>query len=413
MAQISRRAFLRLTATTSIGAALAACGAAQSTTAPTVAPAAAAPTAAPAAAATTVATAGPLPAAPAPGPLTAAAAGGMEQLIAAATKEAELSTIALPDDWANYGEIKSMFFAKYPFLTHNDLTPDASSAQEIEAIKANAGNSGPQNPDVIDVGFNWGSVVRAEGLTQPYKVATWDTIPATLKDADGFWTGDYYGTMVFEVNSAVVTNVPQDWSDLLKPEYKGQIALGGDPTGAAQAIYSIWAAALANGGSLDDAMPGLEFFKQLNDAGNLLPVISKPATVAKGETPITLRWDYNALANRDANAGTADIAVVVPKSGSLAGPYIKAINAFAPRPNAARLWMEYLYSDEGQLLWLKGYATPVRFDDLKARGVIPQELMDKLPKTDAPVAVPNEAQITKAFDQIKAGWPTIVGATIA
>ena len=395
-----------------VGAALAACGAAQSTTAPTVAPATAAPTAAPAAAATTVATAGPLPAAPAPGPLTAADAGGMEQLIAAATKEAELSTIALPDDWANYGEIKSTFFAKYPFLTHNDLTPDASSAQEIEAIKANAGNSGPQNPDVIDVGFNWGSVVRAEGLTQPYKVATWDTIPATLKDADGYWTGDYYGTMVFEVNSAVVKNVPQDWSDLLKPEYKGQIALGGDPTGAAQAIYSIWAAALANGGSLDDAMPGLEFFKQLNDAGNLLPVVSKPATVAKGETPITLRWDYNALANRDANAGTADIAVVVPKSGSLAGPYIKAINAFAPRPNAARLWMEYLYSDEGQLLWLKGYATPVRFDDLKARGVIPQELMDKLPKTDAPVAVPNEAQITKAFDQIKTGWPTIVGATV-
>ncbi len=118
----------------------------------------------------------------------------MEQLIAAATKEAELSTIALPDDWANYGEIKRSFFAKYPFLIHNDLTPDAASAQEIEAIKVNAGNSGSQNPDAIDVGFNWGSIVRAEGLTQPYKVATWDTIPATMKDADGFWTGDYYGS---------------------------------------------------------------------------------------------------------------------------------------------------------------------------------------------------------------------------
>jgi len=47
-----------------------------------------------------------------------------------------------------------------------------------------------------------------------------------LKAADGFWTGDYYGTMVFEVNSAVVTNVPQDWSDLLKPEYKGLLACG-------------------------------------------------------------------------------------------------------------------------------------------------------------------------------------------
>ena len=407
MAQLSRRAFLRLTAIAGAGTVLAACGAPTSTTAPTVVP-----SAAPAATAAATAPAAALPPAPAPGPLTAADAGGLEALVEAARAEAELSTIALPNDWANYGEIKTTFFAKYPFLTHNDLSPDASSAQEIEAIKANAGNSGPQNPDVIDVGFNWGSVVKAEQLTQPYKVSTWDTIPAEFKDPDGYWTGDYYGTMVFEVNSAVVSNVPQDWSDLLKPEYKGQIALGGDPTGAAQAIYSIWAAALANGGSLDDPTPGLQFFKQLNDAGNLLPVISKPATVASGETPITLRWDYNALANRDANAGSADIAIVVPRSGSLAGPYIKAISAYAPRPNAARLWMEFLYSDEGQLLWLKGYATPVRFADLKARGAIPQELLDKLPQTEATVAVPNEAQISKAFETIQTGWPTIVGATV-
>jgi putative spermidine/putrescine transport system substrate-binding protein len=55
-----------------------------------------------------------LPPAPAPGPLTAEAAGGMDALIEAANAEGELSTIALPDDWANYGEIKRVFFEKYP-----------------------------------------------------------------------------------------------------------------------------------------------------------------------------------------------------------------------------------------------------------------------------------------------------------
>lgn len=307
---------------------------------------------------------------------------------------------------------KKGFLAKYPFIKHEDLNPDGSSAQEIEAIKANAGSQGPQAPDVVDVGFTWGDEAKKGNLLQPYKVATWDDIPAALKDADGYWYGDYYGVMMFEVNTQVVSNVPQDWSDLLKPEYKGQIALAGDPTGAAQAIYSVWAAGLGNGGSLDDPKPGLEFFKKLNDSGNLLPVIAKPATIAKGETPITLRWNYNALANRDQNAGTVDIAVVVPKSGSLAGPYIQAISAYAPRAHAARLWMEYLYSDEGQLTWLKGYATPARFEAMKKAGTIPQDLLDKLPKTDATVAIPSGAQINAAFDVIKTGWPTVVGATV-
>lgn len=354
-----------------------------------------------------------LPPAPEPGPIDLEAAGGMDKLIEAAKAEGELSTIALPNSWANYGKIKEDFFAKYDFLKYNDLNPDGSSAQEIEAIKSNAGNKGPQNPDVIDVGFSWGDASKAEGLLQPYKVATWDTIPDSVKDADGYWYGDYYGTLVFEVNADVVTNVPQDWSDLLKPEYKGQIALGGDPTGANQAIFTVWAAALANGGSLDDAAAGLDFFKKLADAGNLLPLISSPATIAKGETPITIRWDYNALGNRDANKDSVNIEIVYPKSGSIAGLYIQAISAYAPRPNAARLWMEYLYSDEGQLTWLSGYAKPVRYDDLVKNKAIPEDLAAKLPASDVPVSFPTVEQIVKVAEQIKTGWADKVGLAIA
>jgi putative spermidine/putrescine transport system substrate-binding protein len=437
---VTRRRFLKISSAAGFGALLAACGSAAGTGAPaaTSAPAAAAPTAMPAPTAMAAATAMPeptavaaptamaeptamaaatavpaaLPAAPAPGPIDLKTLGGMDALIEAATKEAELSTIALPDSWANYGEIKKAFLAKYPFLKHNDLNPEGSSAEEVEAIKANAGNAGPQNPDVIDVAFVFGESSKKEGLLQPYKVATWDTIPASLKDPEGFWYADYYGVMAFEVNTAIVANVPQDWADLLKPEYKGQIALAGDPTGSGQAINAVWAAALGNGGSLDDPMPGLEFFKKLNDSGNLLPVIAKPATIAKGETPIALRWDYNALANRDESAGNPEIAVIIPKSGSLAGVYVQAISAYSPRPHAARLWMEFLYSDEGQLLWLKGYASPARFDDLKKNNAIPADLLAKLPKTDVKVGIPTAEQIDKANNAIKSGWPTIVGATV-
>lgn len=408
---INRRSFLRLMAMAGMGSLAAACGTNQ-TSAPAATTAPAAPTTAPAAAAPTAAAPAVLPAAPAPGPLNLEAIGGMEKLVEAAQKEGELSTIALPNDWANYGEMKQAFLTKYPFIKHNDLNPDASSAQEIEAIKANAGNSGPQNPDVIDVGFIWGEQAKKENLLQPYKVALWDEIPAALKDADGFWYLDYFGSMAFEVNTAVVKNVPQDWADLLKPEYKGQIALAGDPTGSGQAINAVWAATLGNGGTLENPMPGLEFFKKLNDAGNLLPTIAKPATIAKGETPISLRWDYNALANRDSTGGNPEIAVVIPSSGTIAGGYVQAINAYAPRPHAARLWMEFLYSDEGQLIWLKGYATPARFDAMKKAGKIPAELEAKLPKTSAAIAFPTIEQINKAQEVIKTEWPNLVGATI-
>ena len=368
-----------------------------------------------------VACAAPPPAAPAApaapakpvDPTAAPAAMGMDKLIADAKAEGTLNVIALPHDWCNYGEMIETFKKKYG-LAVNEINPDAGSADEVEAIKANKDNKGAQAPDVIDVGFAFGPSSKKDGLIQPYKVSTWDSIPENLKDAEGFWYGDYYGVLTFEVNKAVVKNVPEDWADLLKPEYKGQVALAGDPRKSSQAINAVWAAGLATGGSADNAVPGLDFFKKLNDAGNFVPVIAKPATVAKGETPITIRWDYNALANRDQTAGNPEIAVVVPKSGVLAGVYVQAISAYAPHPNAAKLWMEFLYSDEGALIWMKGYAHPTRFADMVKRAVVPADIAKKLPPADgyAKAAFPSLDQISAAKKAITEGWDKAVGADV-
>ena len=341
-----------------------------------------------------------------------AAADPMADLVAAAKVEGNLTTIALPHDWCNYGETISTFTAKYG-IPIQELDPNAGSGDEIEAIKANKDNPGPQAPDVIDVGLAFGPTSKAEGLLAPYKVATWDTIPADAKDADGAWYGDYYGVLSFEVNTAVVANVPQDWADLLKPEYKGQVALAGDPRASNQAIQAVFASALANGGSLDDAQAGLDFFKQLNDAGNLVPVIATAATVAAGETPITIRWTYNALSNRDSTAasGGPAIEVVVPKSGRFAGVYVQAISAYAPHPNAAKLWMEFLYSDEGQNIWLKGYCHPIRYPDLVARNAVPADQLAKLPDV-AGAVFPSLAQLDAAKILITENWDAVVGANV-
>ncbi|MBF8282875.1 MAG: ABC transporter substrate binding protein precursor [Anaerolineales bacterium] len=341
---------------------------------------------------------------------SAADAGGMDALVAAAKAEGTVTTIALPHDWCNYGEVIEQFKAKYG-LQVNELDPNAGSNDELEAVKANKDNKGPQAPDVVDVGLAFGPQAKTEQLISLYKVSTWDSIPASAKDADGYWYGDYYGVLAFEVNANVVTNIPQDWSDLLKPEYKGQVALAGDPRSSNQAIQAVYAAALATGGSLDNAEPGLQFFKQLNEAGNFVPVIAKPGTIAQGETPITIRWTYNALSNRDALAGNPPIEVVVPASGRFAGVYVQAVSAYAPHPAAARLWMEFLYSDEGQTLWLKGYCHPIRYEDLLARKAVPQDLLDKLPEVTGAV-FPSLAQLDAAKKAITENWDAVVGADV-
>lgn len=359
-------------------------------------------------------TAAPPTAAPAPtsapAATTAPASGGtsMDDLVKAAQGEGALTVITLPRDWCNYGVLMDGFQSKYN-IKITDLIPDGGSGEEIQAIKDNKDNKGPQAPDVVDVGLAFGAPNKA--LFMPYKVAGWNDIDASVKDPDGAYYGDYYGVMSFLVNTDVVKNVPQDWSDLLKSDYKSQVALTGDPRKSSQAYSSVYAAGLANGGSLDNAQAGLDFFAQLNKAGNLVPVISNNALVAKGETPVRITWDYLALAAQDSYAGNPKTVVVVPKSGRYGGIYLQAISAYAPHPNAAKLWEEYLYSNDGQLQWLKGYCHPVRQAALDAAGLIPADLKAKLPSTEGAV-FPTAAQLTTAQQLIAAKWDGVVGADI-
>jgi putative spermidine/putrescine transport system substrate-binding protein len=342
-------------------------------------------------------------------------AASLDDLVAAAKKEGQLTVIALPHDWCGYGDVIDGFKKKYG-LTVNELNPDAGSGDEIEAIKANKGNTGPQAPDVIDVGLAFGPSAKKDGLTQPYKVATWDEIPEDVKDAEGHWYGDYYGVMAFGVNKDLVKNAPSDWADLLKPEYANAVALTGDPRASNQAILAVLSAGMSRGAKpgKDSGEKGLEFFAELNKKGNFVPVTAKSGTIAQGQTPIVAAWDYNLLAWRDGLKGNPPMDVVIPKSASLAGVYVQAISAYAPHPNAAKLWMEYLYSDEGQLGWLKGYCHPARFNAMVKAGKVPQALLDKLPPAEgyARAVFPTIEQQADNKAAVTGGWDKVVGATV-
>jgi putative spermidine/putrescine transport system substrate-binding protein len=332
---------------------------------------------------------------------------GLALLVKNAKKEGHLNTIALPPDWANYGEMISTFSKKYGIPITND-NPDGSSAQENEAIRSLKGDS--RAPDVVDVSLSFAIAGANEGLYAKYFNTNYKTIPRSLKDTRGFWMGDYWGAVSIGYNKSLVSNPPKTWKDLLKPEYKGKVAMNGSPLSSGSAIAGVFAATLGAGGTMSDVGPGIDFFASMKKSGNFIPVQTTPQTVASGQTPISIDWDYNNLAYVK-EFPAANWGVSIPADGVYAGYYAQAINATAPHPWAARLWEEFCYSDQGQLIWLKGFSHPARFNDLAQRKVIPKSLTAALPSPAlyAKVKFASLSQQTKAKAKIAAEWPSKVG----
>ncbi|CAM5680078.1 extracellular solute-binding protein [Streptomyces tanashiensis] len=328
--------------------------------------------------------------------------GGMDALVKAAKQEGTLHVIALPPDWANYGELIKTFETKYGIKVESE-NPDAASADEIAAVKSRKGQK--RAPDVLDLGIAFARSGAEEGLFAPYKVEAWDEIPAAQKDEAGRWYNDYGGYVSIGCDAKRIPNCPKTFADLLKPEYKGKVALNGNPTKSGSAFGGVYAAALANKGSFADIQPGIDFFGTLKKNGNFIPVESTPATVEKGETPISIDWDYLNAGYADQFKGKGvDWQVAVPTDGVYAQFYSQAVNKDAPHPAAARLWMEFLYSAEGQNLWLKGYARPVLLPAMTADGSADKTLLAKLPQVEGTPAFPASAELDKAKATLAEKW---------
>ncbi|BBY85464.1 ABC transporter substrate-binding protein [Mycolicibacterium tokaiense] len=326
--------------------------------------------------------------------------GGMEGLIEAAKAEGELNVIALPPDWANYGAVIEAFGQKYGIKV-NSAQPDASSQEEINAANQQKGRS--TAPDVFDLGQ---AVALANtAMFAPYKVQTWDDIPDEYKESDGLWVNDYGGYMSIGFDSAKVPPVTSV-DDLLKPEYAGKVALNGDPTQAGAAFSGVVMVAVSQGGSGDDVAPGVDFFRKLKEAGNFLPVDPTPATIESGQTPVVIDWNY---LNAAETKKLPSWQVLVPENAAVAGYYYQAINKDAPHPAAARLWQEFLYSDEGQNLWAQGGVRPVRADAMTEAGTIDKAAAEQLPTIDGPTTLLTQEQTDAATKYLAENWAAAIG----
>ena len=347
----------------------------------------------------------------------AASAGGglsasdLEALVAAAKKEGKVNLIALPDSWANYKGNLADFKTKYG-IAFNVANPDGSSSDEITAVTTLTGQD--TQPDSVDVSPAFAKKGKDGSLFETFKPSTWDDIPDVLKDPDGQWVAAYYGLVGIGTVTDDVKNPPKTWADLKKPEYKGLIVLNGDPRKSGSALAAVFAAALANGGSFDNAQPGIDYFAELHTSGNLLPTDLSAASLSKGEVSIAIDWTYNMPGpTEQLKTAGKTLSTVVPSDGVYAGYYCQAAIKGSPNPNAGKLWVEWLVSDDGALNYLKGGALPARYASLLKAGKVSDAIKSTLPTADliAKIAFPTQAQTDAATALVTAQWgPKVAGS---
>ena len=336
---------------------------------------------------------------------SAAACGGMNALIAEAKKEGHLNVITLPADWANYGTIMKDFTAKYG-IQITDENPDGTSQDELNAIAQTKGQS--RAPDVVDVGTAFAAKGQTAGDWAPYEVQTWSDIPADQKDPGGNYYADYGGYVAIGYDTSRVKTPPTSFKSLLTGPYKNMVALNGSPTQAGAAFAGVYAAALANGGSFSNIAPGVTYFKQLKQAGNFVPVTGSASTMESGQTPILIWWDY--LLASEVGAKYKNLKIVIPSDAHYAAYYDQAVSKYAANPAAARLWEEYVYSTEGQNLWLDGGTRPVELQSLVSAGTEDKTAYAALPPAPAGgVTFPSIAQQNTAETVVAQQWPSVSG----
>ncbi len=185
----------------------------------------------------------------------------------------------------------------------------------------------------------------AKGLLEAYDAKNAVHLMSDLyRDKDGYWYGIYKGILGFMVNTEEIDrlglDIPLDWDDLLKPEYKGLIWLSNPNTaGTAKLVINTMVQMKGH----DAAMA---YFKLLDEnIGQYTKSGSGPSKmVGPGECVVGIGFLHDGITQ--ILAGYDNIQLVLPASGTSYEVGATAIFKGAKHSNAARLWIEYALSPE-------------------------------------------------------------------
>ncbi|MEA2938116.1 MAG: iron(III) transport system substrate-binding protein, partial [Alphaproteobacteria bacterium] len=180
-------------------------------------------------------------------------------------------------------------------------------------------------------------------------------LPKEYVDSEGFWvaTNIYIQTPAYNTNLVPRGTQPQTWQDLLDPKWKGKLAWAGHATtSGAPGFVGLVLAELGED-------KGMAYLRQLARQ-NIVPLGGSARSVTDqaiaGEYPIVLQIFNHQPVISATRGAPVDWIAMNPAMGILC---VAAVTKDAPRPNAAKLFVDFLVSEEGQQLFRKEYYIPV------------------------------------------------------
>ena len=108
-----------------------------------------------------------------------------------------------------------------------------------------------------------------------------------------------------------------------------------------------------------------------------------------------------------------DLSYTVPTDGVYGSYYAQGVIADCPHPNAAKLWIEHILSDDGALGYLEGGAIPARYAELQKAGLVTADVAKNLPDAVvlAQIKFPSADQLAKANQVLTDNWGTMVAGS--
>ncbi len=319
---------------------------------------------------------------------------GEAALYEAAAKEGMVVSFDTGPTWANWKTMFQRFKTRYPDveMAYNDL---GSGATVVALDKAR------NRPQADTAYYFGGSAIDAakKGLLEGFRPVNFDKLPEVYRHENGEWFVIHQLTVAFLVNTKLVPTVPRSWADLLEPEYKNSIVYL-DPRSTGQGQVLTFAANFAAGGDMENVAPGIEYLAKLHEAGNVLRTegTTPYAKFLKGEIPIWIGYENDGLKAKYQDGMGDDIAVVIPEEATVAAPYAISLVKNGPNPNAGKLWLNFIMTNEGQTTFAEGFVRPSVPDV-----TLPPEIAERFPPTPQlrPLDLVKAAQRKPDID---AGW---------
>jgi ABC-type Fe3+ transport system substrate-binding protein len=233
------------------------------------------------------------------------------------------------------------------------VNPIRAEPGEIVRRVIDESKAGRPEGDVFD-GLTDAAILEQQNLVLPWVPDAAVNLPGNFVDPNGYWSALYVLVTVPIINTNLVSpaDEPRNWDDLLLPAWKGKMVWGINTSNTGAAGF---AALMLREYGQDKARAFLMQLAQQNVAGLQVSTAQVLEEVISGEYPLTI---MGAIHQALFNAGKGAPVKWLPFSPAAESLTTVSIVRDAPHPNAAKLYVDFLLSDEGQTVFRDNYYIP-------------------------------------------------------